>query len=166
MSERELTGLVVRVSFMYVYALALLNLSGKRTYGELSPVDFVTTLIMGDLFDDVVFNEVPLAEGLVAQFSVTFAHLAVNTCAFVNPAFGRLVNATPTIIIDRGKFIHKALRKEKLRTETVESILRENEIEDRAEVERGMLEPDGHVSVVKHVDARAAQKQDSASLHR
>src|ERR671924_489440 len=63
--ELDLTGIIFRVSIMYLYALALVRISGKQTLGQLTPMDFVVTLIIGDLFDDVFWAEVPLIEGIV-----------------------------------------------------------------------------------------------------
>ena len=64
--ELSLTGIIVRISFIYVYALALVRISGKQTLGQLTPMDFIVTLIIGDLFDNVFWAEVPVIEGIVA----------------------------------------------------------------------------------------------------
>ena len=52
--ELDLTGIVFRVSVMYLYALALLRISGKQSVSHLTTLDFIVTLIIGDLFDDAI----------------------------------------------------------------------------------------------------------------
>ncbi len=51
--DLDLTGIALRVSVMYIFALVLVRMAGKQSLGQLTPMDFVVTLIIGDLFDDV-----------------------------------------------------------------------------------------------------------------
>ena len=66
MENLDLTGVIFRVSIVYLYALALVRLSGKQSISQLTAMDFVVTLIIGDLFDDVFWVEVPVLQGMVA----------------------------------------------------------------------------------------------------
>jgi uncharacterized membrane protein YcaP (DUF421 family) len=40
----EIAGILFRLTFAYLYLLALTRLSGKRTVGEVTPFDFAVTL--------------------------------------------------------------------------------------------------------------------------
>ena len=71
-------GIALRVTIMYLYALALVRLAGKQSLGQLTGMDFVVTLIIGDLFDDVFWVEVPIVQGLVAFATVVFVHMLVT----------------------------------------------------------------------------------------
>ena len=65
--ELDLTGIILRVSVMYLYALALLRISGKQSVDHLTALDFLITLIIGDLFDDIFWAEVTIPHGLVVN---------------------------------------------------------------------------------------------------
>ena len=67
---QELIGIALRVSVMYLYVLAIMRLSGKRSLGAITPFDFVVTVIVGDMFDDVFWAEVPLSKGLVGVTTI------------------------------------------------------------------------------------------------
>jgi uncharacterized membrane protein YcaP (DUF421 family) len=68
--DLDLTGIVFRVSIMYVYALALVRIAGKQSLGQLTPMDFVVTLIIGDLFDDIFWAELERIRAEDVQFEL------------------------------------------------------------------------------------------------
>lgn len=50
--------IAVRAAFAFVFLLALVRLSGKRSVAQGGALDFVLALIFGDLVDDVLWAEV------------------------------------------------------------------------------------------------------------
>jgi uncharacterized membrane protein YcaP (DUF421 family) len=68
----------IRCLVAYVFLLALLRLAGKRTVGEGTPFDFVLALIIGDLVDDAIWTEVPVAQFIVATTTLVLAKLAAS----------------------------------------------------------------------------------------
>ena len=56
----------VRVLIAYVIALALTRLSGHQTVKQADATTFVVALIIGDMFDDFFWAEVPAAQFIVA----------------------------------------------------------------------------------------------------
>ena len=65
----------LRAVLAYVFLLALLRVSGKRTVHESTPFDFVLALVLGDLVDDALWAEVPFAQFVVAASSIVLAKL-------------------------------------------------------------------------------------------
>ena len=59
--------MVVRCLMVYVVLLLLLRLAGKRTIRQGTAFDLVLSLILGDLVDDAILAEVPIAEYVVAS---------------------------------------------------------------------------------------------------
>jgi uncharacterized membrane protein YcaP (DUF421 family) len=72
--------IVVRTVFAYVFLLAMVRLSGKRTVGYGTAIDFVLSLVFGDLVDDVLWIEVPAAQ-FVAGAGTLFLTRAFCTVA-------------------------------------------------------------------------------------
>ncbi len=70
--------IAVRAAFAYVFLLLLLRLAGKTAVHQGRPFDFVLALVMGDIVDDVLWNEVPIAQFVVAAASLVFMKLAVT----------------------------------------------------------------------------------------
>src|SRR5687768_2033315 len=122
--ELDLTGIIFRVSVMYLYALALVRISGKQSLGQLTPMDFIVTLIIGDLFDDVFWVEIPLLQGLVAFATIILAHLLATFAASRNKSIYWMLSSPARILIQEGRFVQKNLRLERMRPEAAQFELR------------------------------------------
>jgi uncharacterized membrane protein YcaP (DUF421 family) len=164
MEDLEITGIIFRVSVMYVYALALVRLAGKQTLGQLTAMDFVVTLIIGDLFDDVFWAEVPLVQGLVAFAVLVFAHILVTFFSSRSIRFYRLVTSPERLLIEGGRLVQKNLQREWMSQETLMSELRTSGGEHPREIKEAWLEPNGQVSVVKDPSGKPLPKKDKRLL--
>jgi uncharacterized membrane protein YcaP (DUF421 family) len=70
--------LAVRVLFGYVFALALMRTSGKRTVKQSDSPSFVLAVILGDLFDDLFWAEVSAAQFVVASGTLVLMHVMAS----------------------------------------------------------------------------------------
>jgi uncharacterized membrane protein YcaP (DUF421 family) len=160
----ELLGVALRVSFMYLYALALLRLSGKRTIGDLSAFDFVITTALGDLFDDVIWAEVPISQGVVAMSTMILLHLLIGFASSQSRAIHDLAASTKTLVVRKGRFFEQGMRRERTPEAAVLSLLRVMGEDKRSEIEEAAIEPSGEPSLIKKPEERTAQKQDLPRL--
>jgi len=76
--------ILVRVVVAYAFALLLLRISGNRTVRHASAFDFVLSIVIGDLFDDLFWGEVSAAKFFVATGALTVTHLALEMVAFLS----------------------------------------------------------------------------------
>lgn len=162
--ELDLTGIILRVSIMYVYALALIRISGKQTLGQLTPMDFVVTLIIGDLFDDVFWAEVPVIEAMVAFATIVLAHMLVTFITSRNTSLYWMLASPARPLIEEGRLVQKNLQKERIRGEDVQFELRLKGEEHMREVKEARLEPSGQVSVIKEPASKPVPKRDKRLL--
>lgn len=158
--ELDLTGIIIRVSVMYVYALALVRISGKQSLGQLTAMDFIVTLIIGDLFDDVFWVDVPLVEGMVGFATIILVHILVTFASSRNKLIHRLVCSSDRLLIQDGKLELKSLQLERIRAEDVQFELRLKGEEHLREIKEARLEPSGQVSVIKDPSYKPVQKKD------
>lgn len=158
--ELDLTGIIFRVSIMYVYALALVRISGKSSIGQLTPMDFIVTLILGDFFDDVFWMEVPLVQGLVGFATIVLVHILVTFITSRNTSIYRLLASPARLLIEEGRLVQKSLQQERIRAEDVQFELRLQGEEHMREVKEARLEPSGQVSVIKEPSSKPVPKKD------
>jgi uncharacterized membrane protein YcaP (DUF421 family) len=164
--ELDLTGIILRVSIMYVYALTLVRIAGKQSIGQLAAMDLVITLVIGDLFDDVFWAEVPLVQGLVGFGTVVLTHLLVTFISSRSKRIHELLNSQPRTLIREGKLVPENLRREWVRQETVQFELRLSGEEHPREVQEATLEPEGQISVIKTPSSKPIQRKDARRLLR
>ena len=76
--------IVVRVTFAFLVALALVRASGHRaiTQGDVS--SFIMAIVIGDLFDDLFWAEVPASQFVVAIGALVIVHLAASRNLFAS----------------------------------------------------------------------------------
>jgi uncharacterized membrane protein YcaP (DUF421 family) len=164
MEELDLTGIILRVSVMYLYALALVRIAGKQSLGQLTGMDFVVTLIVGDLFDDVFWVEVPIVQGLVAFAVVVLTHVLFTFISSRDTRFYRLVTPAERLVVEDGRLVQKSLQLERLRPEDVQADLRLEGEEHLRGIKQAWLEPSGQVSVIKDPESKPVPKKEKRLL--
>jgi uncharacterized membrane protein YcaP (DUF421 family) len=160
MENLDLAGIIFRVSIMYLYALALVRLSGKQSLGQLTAMDLVVTLIIGDLFDDVFWAEVPIVQGMVAFAVIVLMHMLLTLASSRNIRFYRLVTSPERLMVEHGKLVVKNLQRERMRAETLQFELRTKGAEHPREIKEAWVEPNGKVSTIKDSASKPVQKKD------
>jgi uncharacterized membrane protein YcaP (DUF421 family) len=157
-------GILIRISVMYIYVLILLRLAGKRSIASLSSLDLVIGLLIGDLFDDVIWAEVPLSQGIVAFTTVILLHMLVAFAEYRSDWIYQLISAKETELVRNGKLKEEGLQRERLRRSTVLYELRLQGEDGPAEIQKASLEPSGSTSVLKREASRPAQRRDLPAL--
>jgi uncharacterized membrane protein YcaP (DUF421 family) len=161
---QDLLGIVARLSIMYLYALAVLRLAGKRSLHHLSPLDFLIGLVLGDLFDDAIWAEVPLAQALVAFATVILLHIFMTYLTYRSTTVHRLVESTRTEIFHMGKWIEAGLARERTPKEEALAQIRLQGEEKLKELREAAWEPGGQISVFKREEYKPVQKRDLERL--
>jgi uncharacterized membrane protein YcaP (DUF421 family) len=152
--------MVVRATATYVFLLVLLRLAGKRAVSEGTPFDFVVALVLGDFPDDIIWGEVPVAQGLVAMGTVMTIHLCVVYASSRSIRFDRLVASGPTPILRAGRSLREGLGKERMNEGDLDVRLRHHGHEHRSQVEEASIEPTGEVSVFPAPGMEPARRRD------
>jgi uncharacterized membrane protein YcaP (DUF421 family) len=160
MENLDLPGIIFRISVMYLYAVALVRISGKQSLGQLSPMDFVVTLIIGDLFDDVFWAEVPILQGMVGFATIILMHILVTLINSRNKSIHQLIASPARLLIENGKLVQENLSREWVRLETVQFELRLKGEEHPRDIKEARLEPKGQVSILRTRASKPVQKKD------
>jgi uncharacterized membrane protein YcaP (DUF421 family) len=162
--EITIASILIRVSVMYLYALAMIRISGKQSISELSTMDFVVSNILGDAFDTVIFGEVPLVQGLVYFATIVAVHFLVRLLASRSLLIHRLVTSPPTMMIQSGVYVKMGLQAERMRVDDVQAELRLRGEDQLEEVNEARLEESGQLSLLRNQPSKPAQKQDRKLL--
>jgi len=140
--------LVLRAVVVYVALFAALRLLGKRQLGQLAIHDLVFLLLVSNAVQPAVTGpDSSLAGGIVIVVTLGLLNLAVARLELLG-FFHRLLISSPTVVIQDGRYLEDALRREQVDRELVEAAIREHGLDDVSEVRLGVLEVDGTISVV------------------
>ena len=160
----EYLGIALRVSIMYIYALVLLRLAGKRSIADLTVMDFVVVNILGNLIGHLYWTTTPLSEGLTAMATIVFVHTLVAYLEHRSDTVHFLAASDKTVVVKNGRFEHAGLKRERTSKEEVYAELRLKGEDRLEEVREASWEPDGHLSVLKKEPYKEVQKRDKKKL--
>ena len=74
--------LMVRTAFGFVFIFVLLRISGERTVKQADSASFVIALIIGDMFDDLIWAEVAASQFVIGVGTLLLVHLLVSENTF------------------------------------------------------------------------------------
>jgi uncharacterized membrane protein YcaP (DUF421 family) len=142
-------AIVVRAAVIYVALLLGLRLMGKRELGQMTVFDLVVILLIANAVQNAMVGaNVSLAGGLVAAGVLLVLNRGVSLLRLHSMGWGRLLEGTPTVLIQEGQFLDPALRKEGLERAQVEMAMREHGVDRTDDVRLAVLETDGSISIV------------------
>lgn len=78
----DLWRIVIRIAFAWFVTLAFVRGSGRRTVAESDVPSFVLALIIGDMFDDLFWAEVPAAQFVVAVGTLVLLHVLARRARY------------------------------------------------------------------------------------
>jgi len=146
----SLMELVVRGTIMYVVLRALLRLVMKRQAGGIGTTDVLVIVLLAEVAGNGFAAEYKsVVEGAVLVGTILFWSHTLEWLSHRFPAVERILHAPTLVLIENGKMLRKNMRAELVTKEELMAQLRENGIEDCAEVKRACMEADGMISVIK-----------------
>ncbi|RIW28252.1 DUF421 domain-containing protein [Bacillus salacetis] len=140
---------------------------GKRAIGELPIFDFLIILTLGSVAGaDIADPSVQHFHTGAAIIAIGLLQKAVSKLKIKNRKIGRLLTFEPTIVIQDGKLIRQNLKSIQYSIDNILQMLREKGIFDLDDVETGIIESNGSLSVYKNAEKRAATSGDLGISHR
>jgi len=144
-----LLQIVIRTMAVYLVILVGLRLSGKREIGQMTVFDLVVLLLISNAVQNAMVGpDTSLTGGILAAVVLLVINIIIARLRLTSPRLRRLVEGTPTLLILHGKVIDEHMRREGIDAESLMAALREHGVEQISEVEMGVLEIDGSISVV------------------
>jgi uncharacterized membrane protein YcaP (DUF421 family) len=142
--------IIFRTILLYVIILIIFRLMGKREIGELSVLDLVVFIMIGELAVIAIEDtKDPLLHTIFPMISLMIVQIGLAFISLKSKRFRDFVDGNPTIIIQRGKINEIAMRKQRYNFDDLMMQLREKDIRSIADVEFAILEPSGKLSVIQ-----------------
>lgn len=160
----------------FIAIIIILRFSGKRTLSKMNVFDFVFVVAVGSVFAGAIIEKnVTLSEGLVALTTLVLVQGILASIAARSERFETLLNGEPTLLLSQGRFLHRAMKKERVTEEEVRAAIREQGITRVEDVDAVVIENDGSLTVAYNrknpgasslVDATSADAGAGSQKHR
>jgi uncharacterized membrane protein YcaP (DUF421 family) len=142
--------LLFRALAVYAFLVVGLRLAGRREMGQLTTFDLILLLILSNAVQSSInAGDNSLGGGLVSALALLGINWVVGWAAYRWPAFERLVEGRPIVIITDGKLHMRAMRRERISLEELRSALRKQGVEGVTDCRRAVLESDGTLTAIK-----------------
>ncbi len=140
--------LVLRSAAIYLGLLLALRLFGKREVGQFTLYDLVLVLLVANAVQPAMTGpDTSLVGGFVIIATLVLLNLGVARLDRFG-IFHRLLVPHPSVIIQDGRYLVGELRRQGVSADECDTAIREHGLKDVSEVQLGVLEPDGTISIV------------------
>ncbi|MFS0865152.1 YetF domain-containing protein [Fredinandcohnia sp. 179-A 10B2 NHS] len=141
--------------------LILTKILGKTQITQITPFDFISALVLGELVGNAVFDD------KIGVLQILFAVTIWGVLIYIIEVITQKIAITrpylegkPAIIIHKGQIIKEKLKKNKLDINQLQHLLRSKNVFSIREVEYAILETDGSISVLKKSSYEQPTRQD------
>lgn len=138
---------VVRGAIAYLGLLMLLRLTGKRSFGEMSPFDIVVLIMVGGaLRSAMVGGDESLTGGFIVVATILVADKALGWLSARSALFNRILEGRSSVLAANGAQVPGALRRHDIAPAAFERELRIHKAPLEA-VQEARLEANGKITV-------------------
>ncbi|PPA71783.1 DUF421 domain-containing protein [Jeotgalibacillus proteolyticus] len=139
-----------RTIVLYGLIILIFRLMGKREVGELSLLDLIVFMMIGEVA--VLAIEDPYVDMLKAVFPMVLLmvlQVMLSWFSLKNKTFRDLIDGTPSVLVRHGRLMKNEMRRNRYNIDDLMQQLRDKDIFDMNDVEFAILEPSGMLTVLK-----------------
>lgn len=148
--SNESVIIIFRTIGIFLWALILLRLLGRKRLSHLSYIDLLLIISFGSAVGDVMIYPESIVNFITSMVAITAVAIIVWLLDEASSRYkfaNKLIDGHSQIVIDRGKIIDGVLGRENLTEEDLLSLLREHSVDAIHKVRWAYLEPSGELSV-------------------
>ncbi|ARK30237.1 DUF421 domain-containing protein [Halalkalibacter krulwichiae] len=157
----ELTNVLARIVTIYPLLLAMTLFMGKRSIGQLPIFDFLIFVTLANVTGaDLADPSVEHVHTAFAIVAIAFLQKSVAKLAFKKRKFGKLITFEPIVVIKDGQLLVDNLQSIQFTVDNILQMLRQKNVFDIYEVQLGVIEANGELSVQKKPAKAAPSIED------
>ena len=143
-------SIFIRTIIIYVILNIMLKIMGKRQIGELEVNELVSTLLISEVSSATITDrDIPMTYAILPVLFICGCEIAIAFIKNKVPAIRRAIEGKSVYIIYKGKLRQGALAQNRISLNEILTEMRIQGIGDISEVEYGMLEQNGKVSLLR-----------------
>lgn len=141
--------IIVRVLAVYFFMILAIRIFGKKELAQLSVTDLVFILLISNAVQNaMVGSDSSLSGGLIAALSLFAANYTLKKILNKSEALNTLLQGEATVLIYKGAIQKEHCRKADINMHELEAAVREHGVQSIDQVNLGMLEADGNISII------------------
>lgn len=134
----------------FIALFIITKLIGKRQLSQITPFDFISAIVLGELLGNGIYDKDVGVVYIVITLSLW--GVLMYFVEFITQKYAKsrgLLEGNPSIVIRNGMIDRKELKKNRIDINELQNLLRQKDVFSIREVEYGILESDGKMTVLK-----------------
>jgi uncharacterized membrane protein YcaP (DUF421 family) len=154
-----------RVAVVYLFIVFGLRVLGKREFGQLSPLELVTLLIIPEIVSQALVQEDFSLTGALVGVSTLFVLVYLSSLLqHKSKAVEQVFSSSPSVLVQDGKFVEEQMNKERVSPDEIFEALFMAGFDRLEQVKWAILGSDGKIAIVPAVlDGGVQQQQREGS---
>lgn len=142
--------LIVRGSTMYLFLLAMFRTVLQRDIGAVGVADILLLVLIADAAQNAMAGEYKsVSDGVILVSTIVGWNFLFDYLSFRFPRVRRFIQPPTLPLVRNGEILYRNLRREFITEDELWAKLRENGIDELADVRSATMESDGTISVIK-----------------
>jgi uncharacterized membrane protein YcaP (DUF421 family) len=140
---------VLSAAAAYWILLFSVRVIGRRTASQMTPFDLVVLfLFAGTTITAVLNQDRSLTGAFTVICTIGLMHILVSELKSRFPAFGRVVDGTPVVLFEHGRWHKERMKRLRLQSSDVMAAARQRGLQRLEQVRYAVCERDGKISIV------------------
>lgn len=149
---KDLTALQMscRGIVVFVIALAVIRLAGRRSFGIRTPLDNIITISLGAILSRAIVGASPFVPIIVCCCVIALLHRGFGWLVVNSKIVGRLIEGNKILLYKDGQYISENMKRGLLCEEDVMQGIRKSMLsEDMSSIDKVYMERNGEISAIK-----------------
>lgn len=135
---------------VFMIALVLIRLSGRRSFGIRTPLDNIISISLGAVLSRAIVGASAFVPVIVTCFVVVILHRFFGWLIAHSITFGRVMEGDKIILFENGQFIPAHLKRALVCREDVMQGIRKSALtEDLSKIDKVYIERNGEITAMK-----------------
>ncbi len=155
--------LMIRGTVMYWVLFVLFRLLLRRDVGSIAIADVLLLVLIADASQNAMAGGYEsITDGIVLVGTIGGWNLLLDWLAFRFPAVRRILEPAPLPLVRDGRLLRQNMRRELVSVDELNAQLRQQGVDEYADIKVAIMESDGTVSVIKKQDDGSGKRGRSA----
>ncbi|NHK27766.1 DUF421 domain-containing protein [Parvularcula flava] len=157
--QDTLWRILVTAPILYFAIIGFVRLVGKRATSQMNNFDWIVTVALGSLMaSGILLKDVSILESLFAIGLLLALQYCLTFFAVRSDTVDNAIKAQPRLLVENGKLMSEAMRRERVTEQEVLAALREEGLRSIHDAKWVILESDASFSIIPRTEVKAADR--------
>ncbi len=141
---------IIKAIVAYIMLVIVVRAIGRRPGAQLTPFEFVLIFFIGGIsIQAVVGEDHSLINAFLSVGTVAMMHVLITYLKDKFPKFGIIVDGSPVLVFENGKWHEDRMRHHGLQRADVLAAARGTGLEGEQQIKYAVVERNGEISIIK-----------------